>query len=105
MVTKTKPPGVFRHPWHAVSIIAGPEACPTTKGLSYKRFLSDGAPPLPAPGCSTPWRCKCTYLHHSDRRAGLRRLTDRGGSPNRKVGKEMREGPQARGRRVSDQGF
>jgi hypothetical protein len=103
MVTKTKLTGPFRHPWHAVSIIAGPEACPASKGLRQERFLSDEAPPLPVPECSSPGRCKCIYRHHSERRAFLRRATDRGGLPNPKVGKEMREGPQARGRRADDQ--
>jgi hypothetical protein len=103
MVTKAKLPGPFRQPWHAVSIIAKLEACPVSEGLRRKRFLSDMAPPLPVPECSSPWRCKCTYLHHSDRRAVLRRVTDRGVLPNSKVGKERREGPQARGRRADDQ--
>lgn len=103
MVTKTKLPGPFRQPWHAVSIVARPEACPATERLRHKRFLSDEAPPLPVPECSSPWRCKCIYRHYPDRRAILRRATDRGGLPNPKVGVEMREGPQARGRRADDQ--
>ena len=45
MVTKTKLPGPFQQSWHAVSIAAGPVACPAAEGLRHKRFLSDEAPP------------------------------------------------------------
>ena len=45
MVTKTKLPGPFKQSWHAVSIAAGPVACPAAEALRHKRFLSDEAPP------------------------------------------------------------
>src|SRR3954465_12821363 len=65
MVTKTKLPASIKQPWHAVSVVGGPRACPATEGLRHKRFLSDEAPRLPLPECSSPWCCKCTYGHYS----------------------------------------
>jgi hypothetical protein len=104
MVTKTKQPGPFKQTWHGVSIAGGPLACPAAEGLRHKRFLSDEAPSLPVPECSSPWRCKCIYRHHSDRRATLRRReTDRSRSPSPRVGKERREKLGKRGRRTGDQ--
>src|SRR6202171_1973880 len=92
MVTKTKLPGPFQQSCHAVSIAAGPVACPAAEALRHKRFLSDEAPPLPLPECASPWRCKCIYRHHSDRRATLRRReTDRSRLPPPRLGKERRE--------------
>src|ERR1700680_1254178 len=44
MLTKTKLPGPFKQPWHAVSVAAGPVARPAAEGLRQKRFLSDEAP-------------------------------------------------------------
>jgi hypothetical protein len=102
MMTKTKLPGPLKQQWHAVSVVARSVACPAIEALRDKRFLSDEAPPLPHPECSSPWRCKCVYLHHSDRRAIRRRATDRGRFPNPWVGKERREGLKARGRRADD---
>jgi hypothetical protein len=103
MVTKTKLPGPIKQPWHAVSVVAGPMACPAIEGLRHKRFLSDEAPLLPLPACSSPWRCKCIYRHYSDRRATPRRATDRGASSSPKVGNERREKVGKRGRRADDQ--
>jgi hypothetical protein len=104
MVTKTKVLEPFKKSWHAVSIAAGPLACPAAEGLRHTRFLSDEAPPLPLPECSSPWRCKCIYRHHSDRRATLRRReTDRSRLPTPRVGKERRERLVKRGRRKDDQ--
>jgi len=48
------------------------------EGLRNTRFSSDGATPLPIPGCSSPWRCGCIYVHYPDRRGDRRRETDRG---------------------------
>ena len=31
---------------------------------------------LPLPGCTRPDTCQCTYNHHDDRRAGIRRADD-----------------------------
>ena len=103
MVTKTKAPAPFKEPWHAVSVVGGTGACPATERLGDKRFLSKEAPPLPLPECSSPSLCKCTYCHYSDRRATLRRETDRGGFPRPRFGKDRREGPLAHGRRADDQ--
>ena len=103
MVTKPKLPGPLKQPWHAVSVLAGPMACPAIEALRDKRFLSDEAPPLPHPECSSRWRCKCIYLHYSDRRTMPRRATDRGKFPSPWIGKERREGRQAHGRRADDE--
>jgi hypothetical protein len=103
MVTKTKAPGPIKEPWHAVSVVGASGACPATELLRDKRFLSNEAPALPLPQCSSPSRCKCTYCHWSDRRAFLRRETDRGRFPRPRLGKEeRRQGLQANGRRADD---
>lgn len=102
MVTKTKLPETPKEPWHAVSVVGQAGACRATEGLRDKRFLSDEAPPLPLPECSSPWRCKCIYRHYPDRRAVLRRETDRGRFPRPRFGEERRQGPQAQGRRADD---
>jgi hypothetical protein len=102
MVMTPKLSGPLKQPWHAVNVVGGPAACPAAERLRHKRFLSDEAPPLPLPACSSPWRCKCIYLHHSDRRAISRRQTDRGWFPSPWIGKERREGLQTRGRRADD---
>jgi hypothetical protein len=99
--------GSLKQPWHAVSVVVGgPAACPAAEGLRRKRFLSDEAPRLPLQECSCPWRCKCVYRHHADRRMSVRRETDRDRFPAPWVGKErreMREGVRTRGRRADDQ--
>ena len=51
MVAKPARPG--KQLWHAVSVVGRAAACPATVGLSDKRFLSDEAPPLPLPDCSS----------------------------------------------------
>ena len=99
MGTKMKAPGHPKHPWHAVSVAGEPGACPAAKGLRDKRFLSDEAPPLPLPECSSPLRCKCIYVHYLDRRTNARRETDRGRFPRPRLGKEMRK---RNGRRADD---
>ena len=104
MVTTTNLPGTLKEPWHAVSVVAGSPACSATKGLGDKRVLSNEAPTLPLPECSWPSLCKCVYRHYSDRRAILRRETDRGRFPRPRFEKERREGPQAYGRREGDLG-
>ena len=104
MGTNTKLPGTLKQPWHAVSVVGGSGACPAAQVLRDKRFLSNEAPVLPLPECSSPSLCKCVYCHYSDRRAILRRETDRGRFPRPRLGKERREGPQAHGRRANDSG-
>ena len=99
----TKSAGIVRAPpkgpWHAVSVVEGPGACPAVKTLGPKRFLADEAPRLPLPECSSAWRCKCVYRHFSDRREGPRRATERDGLPRPRIGAERRE---TRGRRAND---
>ena len=103
--TRTKLPRRFKQPWHAVSVVGWLGACASTEELQYKRFLSDDAPPLPLPACSSPWRCKCIYHHYSDRRGMRRRETDRGTVSNPRSGTERREGLRARGRRAGDRAY
>lgn len=103
MVTKAKVPGSGKQSWHAVSVVAQSGACPAAEGLRDRRFLSDEAPALPLPECSSPWLCKCIYRHYSDRRTILRRETDRGRFPRPRFGEERRGRLQAHGRRAGDQ--
>jgi len=67
-----------KEPWHAVSVAPGALACTSAQQRKGTRFLAAEAPPLPLPDCGSPWRCKCTYRHHSDRRAGSRRASEVG---------------------------
>ena len=62
--------------WHAVSVKPGPGACEAATAGKDNRWLSREAPILPLPGCTRPDRCRCTYQHHDDRRAGARRVED-----------------------------
>ena len=85
-----------------VSINAAPHCCQEAKLVEGVRFHPDDAPTLPLPGCSLDV-CKCTYVHHSDRRSGTldrRRLTNLKKDYALFFGREdQREG---RGRRASD---
>ena len=56
--------------WHAVSVKPGPGACSVADTGRDRRWLSREAPVLPLPGCTEPQKCRCTYRHHEDRRAG-----------------------------------
>jgi hypothetical protein len=103
--TKSKLPRRFKQPWHAVGVVGRFGSCEATVGLQYKRFLSDEAPPLPLPACSSPWRCKCIYKHYPDRRGMPRRETDRGRIASPRSGTERREGLRSRGRRAGDRAF
>lgn len=87
-----------KEPWHAVSVIGGPGACPPALALQGKRILSDDAPRLPLSTCAWSWNCRCIYRHHRDRRATPRRASDRG-QPASWVVTERRI---ARGRRAED---
>jgi hypothetical protein len=87
-----------KQPWHAVSVVAGVHACSSALQCKGKRFLAAEAPRLPLPDCGSPWRCKCTYRHHGDRRAGSRRAADLGMS-RRFDESEKRRSP---GRRTAD---
>jgi hypothetical protein len=66
-------PRPIRLRFHAVSVVAGPNACAQAKALKDVRLLSPQAPRLPIVGCTNPDGCKCRYQHHEDRRAGPRR--------------------------------
>jgi hypothetical protein len=59
--------------FHAISIVAGPNACAQVKALTDVRLLSVEAPRLPVVGCTNPGGCSCKFQHHEDRRAGPRR--------------------------------
>ena len=79
----TKAPGIGKPPapaaskrWHAVSVKPGPGACAAANSGRQQRWLSREAPQLPLPGCTRPDTCNCTYRHHEDRRAGVRRAED-----------------------------
>jgi len=99
---KTKPAPSARpapkDPWHAVGVVAGAAACKPAMQIKGKRFLAAQAPPIPLPDCTASWRCKCVYRHYPDRRAGTRRIADRGMFA-RRIGSERR---QQRGRRADD---
>jgi hypothetical protein len=66
-------PQPHRLRFHAVSIVAGPNACAQVKALTGVRLLSAEAPRLPVIGCTDPSGCRCRFQHHDDRRAGPRR--------------------------------
>ena len=56
------------NPYHAVTIEPGPRACAAARELDGKRYLSTAAPMLPVRGC-TMASCRCSYVHHKDRRS------------------------------------
>jgi hypothetical protein len=72
MALPLKPRSV-RLRFHAVSVVAGANACAQAKALKGIRLLSPEAPRLPIVGCTNPAGCTCKYQHHDDRRAGPRR--------------------------------
>jgi hypothetical protein len=90
------------NPYHAVSIVAGSQACEAAKALQGRRFLSKEAPRLPIEGC-TSGNCHCHYAHHEDRRALVRRIADGREGPlgPQYVGRERRL-LSSHGRRVRD---
>ncbi|HEY0939191.1 MAG TPA: hypothetical protein VGE08_03745 [Steroidobacter sp.] len=113
MVTKTgwfsslfggKKPATVRpaaptNPYHAVSVLPGPDACAAAYRFSGQRFLSRQAPRLPLPSCDAEV-CNCRFKHHKDRRAGPRRSSDVGMYTADFSGHERR---RSRGRRAGDQ--
>lgn len=66
-------PRPLRLRYHAVTVVAGADACALAKALKDVRLLSVEAPRLPLVGCTRSEDCQCKYQHHSDRRAGARR--------------------------------
>ena len=87
------------NPYHAVSIIAGADACDSAVRFKGIRFLSVQAPRLPLPTC-TAAQCNCRFRHHEDRRAGPRRRSDQGMMTGLFDGTERR---RTGGRRAEDQ--
>lgn len=64
--------------YHAVSIRHGTNCCQAVEALGDQRFLSVKAPQLPLEGCTLHGRCRCRYVHHTDRRNDFRRDVDFG---------------------------
>jgi hypothetical protein len=60
---------VAAEPYHAVSIRPGQQCCEGAKQFTGIRFLSAKAPKLPLPDCHAAV-CRCSYVHHPDRRSG-----------------------------------
>ena len=87
------------HPYRAVSVMPGPEACTAAHSFTGQRFLSRQAPRLPLPSCDFS-TCNCRFKHHKDRRAGPRRGIDIGMLTSSYTGKERRQ--IRRGRRAED---
>ena len=75
------------------------DACPAVRKILGQRFLCENAPALPLVDC-TRESCACTYRHHDDRRAGLRRAEEKGVVQGRYEGIEKRA--WQRGRRADD---
>lgn len=87
------------HPYHAVSVVPGTDACAAAYRFTGQRFLSRQAPKLPLPSCDAA-QCNCRFKHHKDRRAGPRRRSDIGLMTGAWSGAERRN----RGGRRADDG-
>ena len=74
-ISRSRP---LRLRFHAVAILPGPGACEYVCALKGQRLLSLEAPRLPLIGCSCATQCECRFQHFSDRRAGPRRMDERG---------------------------
>lgn len=87
-------------PFHAVTIVAGPDACSRARALSARNcaLLPVDAPLLPLAGCDRH-QCQCRYAHHADRRRRVRRSDDRGWPARAPAGPERR---RPAGRRRED---
>jgi hypothetical protein len=92
------PPARADRTFHAVSIVAGADACSAAHRFAGHRFLSRQAPPLPLPTCDA-FNCQCRFRHHEDRRSSARRRSDIGLMPGAYAGSERR---RVRGRRKDD---
>lgn len=53
--------------YRSAEIVCGSDACEHARALSAIRFLAADIPRLPLAGCAAA-RCRCRYLHHTDRR-------------------------------------
>lgn len=89
--------------FHAVSIQPEQEGCAVANAVKVQRFLSEDAPGLPLPDCSSP-DCHCKYVHYSDRRDGARdrRLTQGEASEESEFWSLRGERRLAVGRRQAD---
>lgn len=87
-------------PFHAVTIVAGADACSRARALSARNcaLLPVDAPRLPLDGCDRH-QCRCRYAHHVDRRRHVRRSDDRGWPARAPAGPERR---RPAGRRRED---
>ena len=98
--TKSKPRAQPSNPYHAVSVrFSRNNSCDAVKQLGDTRLLASQAPMLPLPGCTNS-RCKCTFVHHKDRRSGPRRDEDAGLAGATYAGDERRK--RRHGRRKTD---
>jgi hypothetical protein len=99
---EAKPASVKKpaNPWHAISIVPGPDACADARELLGKRFLSREAPSLPLRKCDNP-KCTCRYEHHENRRKGPRRFRELGVSIDGYQDEDRRDETK-RGRRKTD---
>jgi hypothetical protein len=84
------------NPWHAVSVLTGPDSCGPARSLGAVRFLSTEAPRLPLSQCPTPALCRCGYKHYDDRRLQARRREDRTGYRPHYDSSQERRGQQDR---------
>ena len=85
--------------FHAVTVVAGPNACEQAKSLQGVRLLSADAPKLPMRDCDRQDQCECRFVHHDDRRAGPRRREGVSDMKHTLRGVERR---RVRGRRETD---
>ena len=94
--------GTAKVKFPGVSVNAAPRACLAAQLIDGARFHPDDAPILPLPGC-TEKHCKCTYVHHSDRRSGtLDRRSLNGLKRDYLVFFGREDHREGRGRRASD---
>lgn len=92
-------PARSKEQWHAICVVGCAAACPAALKLHGRRFLSNDAPRLPLPECSSAARCTCIYRHFPDRRAAPRRASERNGLMRFWIKAERRT---TRGRRADD---
>jgi hypothetical protein len=90
-------------PYHSVSIQIQSGACRAAQEIRGRRFLSDEAPLLPLPGC-TSVQCNCTFVHYADRRGRQDRRGElpRGSGPAGETGEFEAERRSLRERRHED---
>ncbi len=86
--------------WNAASIAPTQGACEAARAIKGLRFLSDEAPTLPLPACTSPATCECKFKKYEDRRSEPRRADGMGGRGQLATGPADRR--HKRGRRRSD---